>query len=138
MRLILFIFLLGLGGLSWSACDGEQPKPSEQINAEQLQEASDALSEDAEAVGGGMLIYGAKTQLTVLGLWDRFDIRRVREAGGNLAILTGLQAGAASGPKAAEICDALVGGDPPALDLPGKIAVVSSDRKLIRAVECGT
>jgi hypothetical protein len=137
-RVLLTVTVLGLGAFLLFGCDGERPKTDEQINAEQIQRATDALSEDAETIGGGVVIYEARTQLTVLGLWDRFDIRGIREAGGNLAILTGLPAGAGSEPQAAEICDALIGGNPPALDLPGKIAVVSGDRRLIRAGACGT
>jgi hypothetical protein len=136
---LIFCFtLFSLAGFLLPACGGERPKTDEQITAERLQGAGEALSEDAEAIGGGLLISEARTQLTVLGLWDRFDVKGIRESGGNLAILTGLPGGPASEPKAAEICDALVGGNPPAIDMPGRIAVVSVDRRLIRAVECGT
>jgi hypothetical protein len=121
-----------------AACGGERAKTEEEITAEQLQNAGDSLRDDAGAIGGGLLIDQARTQLTVLGLWDRFGITSIRQAGGNLAILTKLPSVPASRNRAAEICDALVGGDPPALDLPGRIAVVSDDRKLIRATECGT
>lgn len=134
---LLGLTLFSAGGLL-GACDAERPKTDEQINARQVQRATEALAEDAEAIGGGLRIYEARTHLTVLGLWDRFIVRSIREAGGNLAILTGLPAGPASKPKAAELCDALIGGNPPALDLPGRIAVVSGDRRLIRAAECGT
>jgi hypothetical protein len=134
---LLGLTLFSLGGLL-GACDAERPKTAEQINEEQLQGVGEALNEDAEEISGGLLIYEARTQLTVLGLWDRYNVRGIREAGGNLAILTGLPAGAGSEPEAAEICDALIGGSPPALDLPGRIAVISGDRRLIRAGACGT
>ncbi|MGK2955932.1 MAG: hypothetical protein ACSLFI_09720 [Solirubrobacterales bacterium] len=139
-------FLLGLIGIGVSGAvllgcgDPERPKSDEQIAAERVEKATGSLDETAAAAGAGLLIYNAKTQLTVLGLSDRYGVRAVKGAGGNLAIITKVP----SEPKpkaraaAAKICDALIGGDPPVLDLPGKIGVISGDRKLIRAPECRT
>ena len=135
----LVVTLVVLGSSLLGACgNAERPTTEEEIRAEQIKRATDELDETTAAAEAGLLVYNARTQLVVLGLWDRFGIRKIRQAGGNLAILTGLPPGPASESKAAEICDALIGGDPPALDMPGRIAVVSGDRKLIRAAECGT
>lgn len=135
---ILGLFAVGAIVLLVTGGDAERPKTSEQKNAELIEGAQQGIADDAAAIDRGFQVANATTHLKVTGDWRRHRIKKLRIEDGSLTVLTDLPAGAGSRKKVAKLCETLIGGDPPLVEIEDWVFVFGRGLRPIRADQCDT
>lgn len=138
-RIFATLILLGIGGvyLLLSGSDGERPKSEEKQIAEQIERSTEGLESTADSAELGLQVYRAETALMVGGDPDRYRVRRLeRSEDGDLNVFTGLPFNTASKRKVAKLCEKLIGGDPPLVEVKDFVFVFGQGLEHIRADEC--
>ena len=136
-RITGILMLFAIGGLVLLLFGDSDPQTPKQKAADQIDQSTDALDGAADAAASGLQILDAQNQLMVDGDLDRYRIQRLeRSEDGDLNVFTGLPSGKASEQKVAKLCEKLIGGNPPLVDVSDFVLVFGQGIQHIRADEC--
>ncbi len=138
LTFLIGLFAVGAIVLLITGGDAERPKTSERKNQELIEGAQRDIAEDATAVDSAAQVATATMNLKVTGDWARYRMKKLRIEDGSLTVLTGLPANADSKKKAASLCETLIGGDPPMVEIEDWVFIFGRGLKPIRADECDT
>lgn len=135
---IVTLLAIGLVVYLVTGGDAERPKAPEQKNQKLIDDATAGIGEDAAAIEGATQVALASDHLKITGDWDRYRIRELRLEDGDLTVLTRQSADAASRRQAAKLCETLLGGDPPLIEVEDWVFIFGRGLEPIRADECDT
>lgn len=135
---ILTLLAIGLVVYLVTGGDAERPKTPEQKNRELIDAAAAGIGQDAAAAGSAARVALASDHLKITGDWERYRIRELRLEDGDLTVLTRQPANAASRRQAAKLCETLLGGEPPLIEVEDWVFIFGRGLEPIRADECDT
>lgn len=142
-RVIGVLALLGVGAvvLFITGDDGgrepDRPITEEGKIEEQIDQSTEGVESAADSAAIGLQVYEAQNKLMVDGDLDRYRIDRLeRSEEGDLNVFTDLRPGTASERKVARLCEKLIGGEPPLVDVTDFVLVFGKGVTHIRADEC--
>ena len=138
-RVFGIIISIAIGGviLLVTRGDVEQEKSSEQSAREQAEKATTVLGDDADSIAAGVELADLRTNLKVIGEWQRYGIKRVEPNNGGYTIETALPPGQASIRKVARLCERILGGDSPLVDAPAGLLVFGTGPEPLSGKSCG-
>ena len=141
-RLIGSLVLLGIGAVVLLITGNHDESPERPITEEakiqeQIDQSTEGVESAAESAATGLQVYEAQNTLMVDGDLDRYRIQRLeRSPEGDLNVFTGLMPGKDSERKVARLCEKLIGGEPPLVDVEDFVLVFGQGIAHIRADEC--